>query len=65
MQQQWNTLRYNMLTPTAAIKGLGYIDEARMSATLNLMRKFQNLKADIKPGDVYTLKYLPHIIVKE
>ena len=65
MQQQWSTLRYNMLTPMAATKGFGYIDDAKMLATLNLMREFQNLKSNIKPSEVYTMEYLPHIIIKQ
>ncbi len=32
MKQQWQTLRYNMLTPTAEDKGFGYMDDARMQA---------------------------------
>jgi NitT/TauT family transport system substrate-binding protein len=65
MQEQWATLRYNMLTPVAASQGLGYIAEDRMDATLELMRQFQNLNAGVKAHDVYTLDYLPHITVKQ
>ncbi len=65
MQEQWATLRHNMLTPVAAQQGLGYIAEPRMEATLDLMRQFQNLNAAVKPSDVYTLDYLPHITVKQ
>jgi NitT/TauT family transport system substrate-binding protein len=65
MQEQWTTLRYNMLTPVAADKGLGYIDENRMEATLDLMRQFQSLNASVKAHDVYTLDYLPRITVKQ
>lgn len=65
MQQQWSALRANMLTPTAADKGLGYIDDAKMVATLNLLRDYQNLKSDIKPADVYSMGYLSRIIVKQ
>jgi NitT/TauT family transport system substrate-binding protein len=65
MQEQWATLRHNMLTPVAAQQGLGYIAEPRMDATLDLMRQFQNLSAAVKSSDVYTLDYLPHITVKE
>lgn len=65
MQQQWSTLRANMLTPAAGDKGLGYIDDAKMVGTLNLLRDYQNLKTDIKPADVYTMDYLSRIIVKQ
>jgi len=65
MEQQWQTLRHNMLTPTAGSKGLGYIDDARMQATLKLMHDFQHLSADVKPKDVYTLDYLSRIFVKQ
>lgn len=65
MQKQWSTLRYNMLTRTSAAKGLGYIEAAKMQETLDLMRDSQNLKADAKPSDVYTLEFLPHIDVTQ
>jgi NitT/TauT family transport system substrate-binding protein len=64
MREQWSTLRYNVLSPTSAAKGLGYMEEGKMKETLDLMRDFQNLKADVKPGDVYTLDFLPRIEVK-
>jgi NitT/TauT family transport system substrate-binding protein len=64
MQQQWSTLRYNILAPDSVRHGLGYIGEDKMAATLTLMRDFQNLKGDIKPQDIYTLDALPRITVQ-
>ena len=64
MQQQWSTLRYNILTPDSVQHGLGYIGESKMAATLTLMRDFQNLKDDIKPRDIYTLDALPQLTVQ-
>jgi len=63
MQQQWEALQYNIKTPTALAKGLGFIDEDKMSKTLQLMREFQNVKADVKPSEVYSIDELPRVDV--
>jgi NitT/TauT family transport system substrate-binding protein len=64
MRQQWASLEYNMLTPTFLEKGLGHIEEDKMAKTLKLMQEFQNVKADLKPSDVYTLVFLPNVRVE-
>ena len=64
MQQQWSTLRYNILAPDSGQYGLGYIGKDKMAATVALMRDFQNLNGDIKPQDIYTLDALPRIAVR-
>jgi NitT/TauT family transport system substrate-binding protein len=64
MKQQWETLQYNMKTPTSVAKGLGFIEKEKMITTLRLMRDFQNVKVEMKPEEIYTMDYLPRIEVK-
>ena len=65
MLQQWGYIEHDMLTPTAAAKGLGYMEPGKMEKTIALMKAFQHVTADIKPADVYTDQYLPKIEVKQ
>lgn len=59
--EQWDVARQLMLTDSTKAHGLGYIEEDKMQATLDLIRSYQKIDDSIQPGDVYTMKFLPKI----
>ncbi len=61
MLAQWRFVQANILTTTAREHGLGYIDEGKMAKTIALMKEFQNVTGDVKPSDIYTMRFLKRI----
>ena len=60
---QWKITMQHMLTDNARNKGLGFMDQAKAAKTLDLIKKYQQGKADITVDDVYSMKYLSKIEV--
>jgi NitT/TauT family transport system substrate-binding protein len=58
---QWKVSLPFVLTETTKSKGIGYIDDGKMQTTLDVIRSYKPLDPSVKPGDVYTLKFLPKI----
>jgi NitT/TauT family transport system substrate-binding protein len=58
---QWKVSLPFVLTETAKSKGLGYIDDGKMQATLDVIRSYKSIDPSLKPGDVYTMKFLPKV----
>jgi NitT/TauT family transport system substrate-binding protein len=58
---QWKITMQHMLTDVARSKGLGFMDEAKVVKTLDLIKKYESGKADITVNDIYSMKYLSKI----
>lgn len=61
---QWRITMQHEVTPAAKEYGLGWIDPAKMAHTVELIRKYQKVEGEVKPEDVYTIKFLPKITVE-
>lgn len=55
---QWKVTMQHMLTEKAKANGVGYMDRGKMEKTLDLIKKYQQGKADVKVEDVYSPDYL-------
>lgn len=55
---QWRIVAGQLVTETARKKGLGYMTEEKMAATLDLIKAYSKLVNDIQPKDVYTMEFL-------
>jgi hypothetical protein len=55
---QWKIVSGQLVTDVAKQKGLGYMTEAKMAATIDLIKANSKLEKDIKPLDVMTMEYL-------
>jgi NitT/TauT family transport system substrate-binding protein len=55
---QWRIVAGQLVTETGKKKGLGYMTEEKMAATIALIKAFSKLESDIKPRDVYTMEFL-------
>ena len=60
---QWKITMEHMVTDRSRANGLGYIDRGKMQHTLDLIRKYQNVKEDIKVDDIYSMNYLSKVDV--
>jgi NitT/TauT family transport system substrate-binding protein len=49
-------------TPAARKYGLGYMTKDEVIHTMNLARRFLQLTSNLKPEDVYTDRFIPHIL---
>jgi len=58
---QWKVTMQHMLTDQAKANGVGFMDRGKMEKTLDLIKKYQQGKADIKVEDVYSPNYLEKI----
>ena len=52
-----------VLTETTKSKGLGYIDDSKMQATLDVIRSYRQLDRSIDPSNIYTMQFLPKVSV--
>ena len=55
---QWKIVAGQLVTEVAKQKGLGYMTEEKMAATIDLIKANSKLENDIKPRDVYTMEFL-------
>ncbi|MEO5694692.1 MAG: ABC transporter substrate-binding protein [Usitatibacter sp.] len=55
---QWKIVSGQLYTDVAKQKGLGYMTEAKMAATIDLIKANSKLEKDIKPADVFTMEFL-------
>jgi NitT/TauT family transport system substrate-binding protein len=55
---QWRIVAGQLVTETARKKGLGYMTEEKMAATIDLIKAYSKLANDIQPKDVYTMEFL-------
>jgi len=60
---QWKVTMQHMITERTRANGLGYMDKAKMEKTLDLIKKYQQGKAEIAVDDIYSMKYLSKIDV--
>jgi NitT/TauT family transport system substrate-binding protein len=58
---QWKVTMLHLLTDLAKANGVGYMDRAKMERTLDLIKKYQQGKADLKVEDIYSPEYLEKI----
>lgn len=58
---QWKITMQHMLTERTQANGLGYMDRGKMEKTLDLIKKYQQGKAEIVVDDVYSMNYLSKI----
>ena len=55
---QWKIVSGQLYTDVAKQKGLGYMTEAKMAATIDLIKANSKLEKDIKPTDAFTMEFL-------
>lgn len=55
---QWKIVAGQLVTDVAKQKGLGYMTEAKMGATIDMIKANSKLENDIKPLDVFTMEFL-------
>lgn len=48
-----------VMTDEAKANGIGYMDEARVQATIDIMREYLGFTGDVTPGELYTNEFLP------
>jgi NitT/TauT family transport system substrate-binding protein len=60
---QWRITMEHMVTDRSRAQGLGYIDRSKMQHTLDLIRKYQDVKEGVNVDDIYSMKYLSKIDV--
>jgi NitT/TauT family transport system substrate-binding protein len=60
---QWKIVMDHMLTERTRANGLGYIERDKLESTLTLIKRFQDVKGDIKADDVYSMQVLSKITV--
>ena len=60
---QWKITIEHLVTDRTRANGLGYMDRAKMSKTLDLIKKYQQGKAEIAVDDIFSMKYLSKIDV--
>lgn len=58
---QWRVTMQHMLTDNSRKHGLGYMDRAKTEKTLDLIKKYQQGKAEITVEDIYSMNYLSKI----
>lgn len=58
---QWKVTMQHMLTDNAKAHGLGYMERGKMEKTLDLIKKYQQGKAEIVVEDVYSPDFLSKI----
>jgi hypothetical protein len=61
---QWDIARQLILTDDARKFGFGQIQEAKMAATIELVKTFQKVDDNIKPKDLYSNQYLSQLSVE-
>lgn len=62
---QWKVTMQHMLTDNAKAHGLGYMERGKMEKTLELIKKYQQGKAELVVDDVYSSKVLSKIAVEK
>jgi len=60
---QWKVTMQHMLTDYSKANGLGMLDRVKMQKTLDLIKQYQQGKADIVVDDIYSSKFLDKIAV--
>ena len=55
---QWKIVAGQLVTDTAKQKGLGYMTEEKMAATIDMIKANSKLENNIQPKDVYTMEFL-------
>ncbi len=58
---QWKITIEHMVTDRTKANGLGYVDRAKMERTLEFIKKYQDIKQDVKLDDIYTPNFLNKI----
>ncbi|WP_213739155.1 ABC transporter substrate-binding protein [Bradyrhizobium sp. dw_411] len=62
---QWKVAIGHIVTERTRKNGLGYMDPEKMAATLELIKKYQDAKAELSPDEIFSAKYLSRIEVTE
>ncbi len=60
----WRIVVDHLLTPAAAEQGIGFMTDAKMQRTRDLLVKYQKLEAEIPLKDLYTNEFLPKLFPK-
>ena len=60
----WRIVVDHLLTPAASEQGIGFMTEAKMQRTRDLLVKYQKLEAEIPLKDLYTNEFLPKLTPK-
>ena len=55
---QWKIVSGQLVTETGKAKGLGFMTEAKMGLTIDMIKAASKLENDIKPRDVMTMEFL-------
>jgi len=58
---QWKITMQHMLTDNSRANGLGFMERGKTEKTLDLIKKYQQGKAEIAVDDIYSMKYLSKI----
>jgi len=62
---QWNITIEHMLTDYTRANGIGAMDRAKVERTLDLIKKYQNVAADMTADDIYSANFLDKIEVPQ
>jgi NitT/TauT family transport system substrate-binding protein len=62
---QWKITMQHMLTDSAKANGLGFMDRIKMEKTLELIKKYQQGKAELIVDDVYSPNFLNKIDITQ
>jgi NitT/TauT family transport system substrate-binding protein len=55
---QWQVAQQHIYTDVTKVKGLGYMDKAKMAKTLELIKGYQKVPDTITPDDIFDASYL-------
>ncbi len=58
---QWKVAEQHILTDRTRANGLGFIDKAKMTQTLDLIKRFQTVPDSVAVGDIYSADYLTKV----
>lgn len=62
---QWRVTMQHMLTDNAKSHGLGFMERGKMEKTLELIKRYQQGKAELVVDDVYSPKFLEKIDISK
>lgn len=61
MLAQWKVTIGHMLTEQTRANGIGYLDQAKMARTLELIKQYQEVKGNVSTADIYSMNFLSKI----
>lgn len=60
---QWKVAEQHIVTERTRKNGLGFIDKAKMTQTLDLIKRFQTVPGSMQVDDIYSADYLTKVAV--